>query len=189
MIPTCGTSNKNTCCSLCNQSGDCLPHTHTTTTTPPHPSACNAARIHECSWENASCFALPTPKSKRCHKAIRRDQHSVKLRAEQGGELEPCWRESRLWATVDCCYAMVNKPVGIQILFPKWDQNQSDCWETWFRHDAFQWLSKIVPASKPVSGWINLISVQWLELWKQLSVRQAWIRVPIGAFARTSYMC
>lgn len=132
MIPTCGTSIKNTCCSLCNHS-PCnwrSPPLTTTTTTPPHPSACNAARIHECPWENASCFALPTPKSKRCHKAIRRGQHSVKLRAEQGGELEPCWRESRLWATVARCYAMVNKPVGIQILLPKWDQNQSNCWET-----------------------------------------------------------
>ena len=130
MIPSL-TSNKNTCCTR--------PHTHThahSTHTPPstintpHPLGCNAARIHECPWENASCFALPTPKSKRCHKAIRRGQHSVKLRAQQGGELEPCWRESRLWATVDCCYAMVNKPFGMRTLFPKWDQNQSDWGET-----------------------------------------------------------
>lgn len=98
--------------------------------TQPNPTACNAARIHERPWENVSCFALPTPKSKRCHKAIRRGQHRVKLRAEQGGELEPCWRESRLWATVDCCYAMVNKPVGIKILFPKLDQNHCNCLET-----------------------------------------------------------
>lgn len=135
MIPTCGTSNKNTCCSLCNQSPPACPLSTIPTTTPPNPTqpnptACNAARIHERPWENVSCFALPTPKSKRCHKAIRRGQHRVKLRAEQGGELEPCWRESRLWATVDCCYAMVNKPVGIKILFPKLDQNHCNCLET-----------------------------------------------------------
>ncbi len=62
----------------------------------------------------------PHPQSKCCqkNKAIRldwRNSHRIEL-GGQRGELESYWVESRLWATVDFCYAIVNK-AGC------WDQN------------------------------------------------------------------
>lgn len=83
-----------------------------------------AVGLHECHRVPGQTPFSPSPhpQNKRCQmdKAIRRgwrnSQSWVEGCGTQRGELEPCLIESRLWATVDCCYAIVNK-AGC------WDQN------------------------------------------------------------------